>query len=109
MKIKLVLASLAVTAVSCTGTPEEEAAKRFCDCSEDVTEMMKQMKEDPNSTDLVAYKKAMDDLTACVDPDGEMKKKEDAMTNEEKLAHGKKMQSLVKANCPEVAKIMGME
>ncbi|WGD33499.1 hypothetical protein [Olleya sp. YS] len=109
MKIKLLLASMTLALVSCAGTPEEEAAKRFCDCSEDITPMMKQMKEDPASIDLQAYKKAMDDFTTCVDPDGEMKKKEDAMTNEEKIAHGEKMQNLVKATCPDVAKAMGME
>ncbi|AUC75107.1 hypothetical protein [Olleya sp. Bg11-27] len=109
MKIKLLLAGIAVTIMSCAGTPEEETAKRFCDCSSDITELTKKMKEDPASMDIAAYTKAMEEFQKCIDPDGEMKKKEDAMTAEEKKAFGEKMKALVTASCPDVAKAMGME
>ncbi|WP_397363777.1 hypothetical protein [Olleya sp. R77988] len=109
MKIKLLLAGIAFALVSCAGTPEEEAAKRFCDCSGDITEMMTKMKEDPASMDMAAYQKAMEDFKTCVDPDGEMEKMEEAMSAEERKAHGEKMQGLVRASCPDVAKAMGMD
>lgn len=109
MKIKLLLAGIAVTIMSCAGTPEEETAKRFCDCSSDIAELTKKMKEDPASMDIAAYTKAMEEFQKCIDPDGEMKKKEEAMTAEEKKAFGEKMKGLVTVSCPEVAKAMGME
>ncbi|WP_054852063.1 hypothetical protein [Olleya sp. ITB9] len=109
MKIKLLLAGIALSFMSCAGTPEEEAAKRFCECSGDMAELTKQMKEDPAAMDFAKYTKVMEDFQKCVDPDGEMKKKEDAMNEEEKKAYGEKMKALVAESCPDVAKTMGME
>ena len=109
MKIKLLLAGIAVTVMSCAGTPEEETAKRICNCSTDIAELTKKMQEDPASMDIAAYTKAMEEFQKCIDPDGEMKKKEEEMTPEEQKAYGEKMKALVTASCPEVAKSMGMK
>ncbi|QCE40801.1 hypothetical protein [Psychroserpens sp. NJDZ02] len=108
MKIKLLLAGIAVTVMSCAGTIEEETAKRLCNCATNIAELSKKMEESSASTDIDAYTKAMEGFEKCVDPDGEFTKKVEAMTPEENKAYGDKMKALVTASCPNATKAMGL-
>lgn len=110
MKIKLLLvASATAILASCGGASEEEkTAKLFCDCGGELAEMSKKMKEDPTSVDMSAYMEAAEKFGKCLDPEGKMKAKEDAMNEEEKKAYGETMKKLVSESCPDIASAMGM-
>ena len=110
MKIKLLLvASATLLLAACGGASEDEkTAKLFCECGGELSEMSKKMKEDPTSVDMTAYMEAADKFGKCLDPEGKMKAKEDAMNDEEKKAYGEQMKKLVSESCPEIAEAMGM-
>jgi hypothetical protein len=110
MKIKfLAVAAAALLITSCGGGSEEEkTAQLFCDCGTEMAEMSAKMKEDPTSVDMTAYMTAAETFGKCIDPDGKMKEKEDAMDDEAKKAYGEKMKELVGKSCPDIASAMGM-
>ncbi|WGD33500.1 hypothetical protein [Olleya sp. YS] len=109
MKTKILFTAIALVLLSCNESTEEDAAKRFCDCAGDFTTVITKMKENPEKMDMEAYNKALTEFKDCADPGGELKKKEDAMSPEDRKAYAERMQSLVNTSCPDIVEAMGMD
>ncbi|RAJ15038.1 hypothetical protein [Olleya aquimaris] len=109
MKIKILFTGIAFVIFSCGSSTEEDAAKRFCECAGDFTTEITKIRENSGEMNRESYNKALTEFKECADPGGELKKMEDAMSPEERKAYAERMQTLVKANCPDIVEAMGMD
>ena len=85
----------------------EQIAEKFCSCNKGIGAIIEERREERMDGDT--YAKKLEEIDNCFDPDGKIKAKEEAMTDEERKAFDGVFTALVKERCPDLAKEFGME